>query len=385
MTPRERVLAAFEGRAYDQVPVFHAGFSSRVASELLGIDTAHVGGGVCQWLEARALWNGPDAHAEFLARSFNDAVALTAELDQDLVREAYWRMATKPDQKIDAYTFLYGDRDGDYIVRQYDPETELYQIIDQRPAPETLTLDGIARIVERYEAAAQTPSTQPPEERFASPLRAREHFNGERAVRAGGVGINIDYRNPTWIEAVALAPELVGRYLMAQAIRGEQACDAAAQVGIRIMSGGGDFASPKGPFYSPASYRALWTPAIQRVTARAHANGQFHKYASDGNLWPVADDLFPHVDGFYELDQLAGMDLPRLRETYPHLVLFGGVNSQTLHLGTPQQVIAEVESAMAAAHQYGGIVVGCSNQLVAGTPAANVAAMRNAIDRLRAG
>jgi len=240
-------------------------------------------------------------------------------------------------------------------------------------------------IRDRYEHAVQTPSSRPAAEQFASALRARAHFGGQRAVRAGGVGINIDYRNPVWIEAVALAPELVGRYLMAQAVRGEQACDAAAEVDIRIMSGGGDFASPKGPFYSPASYRALWTPAIRRVTARAHANGQFHKYASDGNLWPVANDLFPFVDGFYELDQLAGMDLPTLRETYPHLVLFGGVNSQTLHLGTPAQVTAEVESAMAAAHRYGGIVVGCSNQLVAGTPAANVAAMRDGIDRLRAG
>ncbi|NUQ00688.1 MAG: hypothetical protein HUU35_12625 [Armatimonadetes bacterium] len=383
MTPRERVLAAFEGRPYDRVPVFHAGFSSEIASQILGRPNAHVGGGICQYLEALALWSGDEAHAEYLARSFEDAVGLTAALDQDLIREGYWRMPRRPDRQLDRYTFVYGDPAGNYETWRFDPTTELYQVIDRHPAPAPLTADRLEAVVERAEAAAA--SYAPGPDMFAGVLRARDHFHGERAVRAGGVGINVDYKNPAWIEAVALEPELVGRLLQSQASRGEKACDAAHAAGIRIMSGGGDFASPKGPFYSPASYRALWTPAIQRVTARAHANGQFHKYASDGNLWPVAEDLFPHIDGFYELDELAGMDLPKLRQRYPHLVLFGGVNSQTLHQGSRAEVVAETERAMAAAHQYGGIVVGCSNQVVAGTPIDNFWAMQETIDRLRDG
>lgn len=383
MTRRERVLAAFEGKPYDRVPVFHAGFSSRVASEVLGRPNAHVGGGYAQWLEAVALWNGPDAHAEYVERCFADAVALTEHFDQDLVREAYWRKAEKPAKRLDEYTFVYGDPDGAYQVWQCDPVTELYQVIEQRPPKASLTIEQIERGVEAAERGAE--AYQPGEAMFAGALKARDYFGGERAVRVGGVGVNVDYKQPAWIEAVALIPEVVGRYLQAQATRGEKNCDAAHALGIRIMSGGGDFASPKGPFYSPASYRALWTPAIQRITARAHANGQFHKYASDGNLWPVADDLFPHIDGFYELDELAGMKLPKLREAYPHLVLFGGVNSQTLHQGTREQVIDEVERAMAAAHEYGGIVVGCSNQLVAGTPIENVVAMHETTERLRDG
>lgn len=383
MTPRERVLAAFEGRPYDRVPVFHAGFSSQVASAILGQPDAHVGGGICQWREAVALWNGPDAHAEFIERSFQDAVALTVELDQDLVREAYWRMPTKPAQRLDEYTFVYGDPAGAHTVYRLDPVTELYQVVAQSPPAAEVTLARVLEMIEQTVASAER--YQPGTSGFGTVLRAREHFHGERAVRAGGVGINVDYRTPAWFEAVVLAPEAVGRYLMAQAVIGAKNCDAAHAVGIRVLAGGGDFASSKGPFYSPASYQALWTPAIQHVTARAHGNGQFHKYASDGNLWPVADALFPHIDGYYELDELAGMDLRRLRQEYPHLVLFGGVNSQTLHQGSTAQVVAEVERAMAAAHEFGGIVVGCSNQIVAGTPPANVQAMQSTIDRLRGG
>ncbi len=383
MTPRERILAAFEGRPYDRVPVFHAGFSSAVASQILGRPDAHVGGGITQYQEAVALWHGPDAHAEYVERSFQDAVGLTEKLDQDLVREAYWRMNRKPDLRLDEHTFLYGDPEGEYLTYQLDPASELYQIVDRRPPVRQPTAADIRRAVESAEAHLD--AFQPGPNSFEGALRAREHFDGQRAVRAGGVGINVDYRTQAWVEAVALEPELVGRLLQAQAARGEKMADAAAAVGIRIMSGGGDFASPKGPFYSPAAYRALWTPAIRRVTERCHTNGQFHKYASDGNLWPVAEDLFPYVDGFYELDELAGMDLPRLRETYPHLVLFGGVNSQTLHQGSKAQVIAETERAMAAAHRYGGIVVGCSNQIVKGTPMENFWAMQETIDRLRDG
>ncbi|MCC7493810.1 MAG: hypothetical protein IT204_15755 [Fimbriimonadaceae bacterium] len=383
MTPRERILAAFEGRPYDRVPVFHAGFSSAVASALLGRPEAHVGGGICQWREATALWNGPAAHAEFVERSFQDAVALTALLDQDLVREAYWRKPTRPTAKIDDQTFVYGDPAGAHEVWRFDPATELYDVVHRVPPPAPLTAAAIARQVEATEASAER--YQPGANQFATVLRARDHFAGQRAVRAGGVGININYREPAWLEAVALYPELVGRLLAAQATIAVKNVDAAADAGIRILAGGGDFASNQGPFVSPASYRALWTPAVQRVTAQCHTRGVFHKYASDGNLWPVAADLFPHLDGYYELDELAGMDLARLRQQYPHLVLFGGVNSQTLHQGSPAQVVAEVERAMAAAQRYGGVVVGCSNQLVKGTPLANVTAMTNAIERLRDG
>ena len=73
MKPKERVDAAFEHREVDRVPVHHIGFCSQVASDLLGRE-AFVGGGIQRWREATSLWNGPDAHAEFLERSLRDAV-----------------------------------------------------------------------------------------------------------------------------------------------------------------------------------------------------------------------------------------------------------------------------------------------------------------------
>lgn len=68
MTGKQRIQAVLEGRPADRLPVMHVGFSSRVASHILGRE-AYVGGGVQQWREAAALWNGSGAHAEFVARS----------------------------------------------------------------------------------------------------------------------------------------------------------------------------------------------------------------------------------------------------------------------------------------------------------------------------
>jgi len=106
MTSGERVLAAFQQRTTDRVPVHHLGFSSEIASALLGRE-AYVGGGIQQWREARALWQGGDAHQEFLDRSFQDAIDIALLCEHDIVRPSYWRHNVIPTRRIDENTFLY--------------------------------------------------------------------------------------------------------------------------------------------------------------------------------------------------------------------------------------------------------------------------------------
>src|SRR5512143_1766611 len=130
MLPCERVAAAFEHRPSDKVPIYQAGFSSRVASAILGRE-AYVGGGIQQYREARALWEGPDAHAEYLARCRQDAWDLVRTLDLDLVRPGYWRMSERPTRRIDERTFLYGCEQGVWRVMRFEPEFELYQVTAQ--------------------------------------------------------------------------------------------------------------------------------------------------------------------------------------------------------------------------------------------------------------
>lgn len=373
MLPKDRVQAAFEQRPTDLVPIYQSSVSSAVASEVLGRE-AYVGGGMQQYRESCALWNGPDAHAEFVARTNADAVAFAEALDLDFVRPEYWRMNRKPTRRIDEFTFLYGDPDGEFEVWRFHPETELFSCIDRTPHPEPTMADLEAQVARMEEGVA---GYHPAPSDFASLAYAIEAVGGRRAVAGVGPYICVDYRTPRWLEAVALRPDLVSRYLAVQAEEGCRIADAMNEMGLHYLRGGGDFASRPGPFYSPKAFHDLMLPQLQKVSAHCNALGSYFMFASDGNLWPVADDLFGRsgVHAYHEIETVAGMDLRRLRETFPRLTLFGGINSATLHRGAPDDVRAEVRDALAVAHELGGIVVGCSNMIVPGTPPENFEAM----------
>ncbi len=110
MSPKQRVEAIFNGEIPDRVPLHHAAISSAVASALLGRE-AYVGGGIQEWREARALWQGEEAHREYVERSYQDAIDLSMALECDIIRASYWRSPRKPTRQVDEHTFLFADGD----------------------------------------------------------------------------------------------------------------------------------------------------------------------------------------------------------------------------------------------------------------------------------
>lgn len=381
MLPKERVQAAFEHRPSDQVPIYQAGLSSYAGSYVLGRE-AYVGGGIQQYREAVALWNGAEAHREYLHRSRQDAFDLADVLDLDLIRPTYWRLNRQPTRRIDEVTFFYGEEDSGWEVMRFDPRTELYQIADRAPRPEP-TFDDLERSVAAGEAHT-TPPDLTANDTYKELQAAIERFGATRAIPGHGVGCGIP-RDPVWLEATILCPELVGRYLDLQTRHVEVQVQAMTGLGLRYLCGGGDFAGPLGPMYSPKVFHDLMLPRLQRISKICHQYDACHGFASDGNLWSLADDLFgaSGVDFFYELDRKAGMDLQRMRETFPRLTLWGGINSETLHLGSVEDVRIETETALEVAKEYGGMIVGCSNQIVAGTPYANIDVMMETLHTCR--
>ena len=127
------------------------------------------------------------------------------------------------------------------------------------------------------------------------------------------------------------------------------------------------------------------TPMARRLSAACKEAGFNLFFCCDGNLWPVAEDLCGRsgVEGYCEVDRHAGMDLSRLRTSYPRLRLIGNIGSATLHSGTAAAVTQEVISCMEDAHKYSGIVVGASNYIMNGTPIENIHAMNEAIAKYR--
>ena len=181
MTPRERVLAAFRFEKTDKVPVHHVGFSSDVASALIGRE-AYVGGGIQQWREATAHWNGPDAHAEFVERSYRDAIDVALASGNDIIRPSYWRYDRKPTKKIDDYTFLY----------EYGPEED-WRSSSTTPAVSSATSSTTSGLntfdtIQREVAARKSGRLSTPESSDSFEQRAKR---AGRRVRDPQVGLGV--------------------------------------------------------------------------------------------------------------------------------------------------------------------------------------------------
>ena len=328
--------------------------------------------------EATALWQGEDAHQAFLERSFQDAIDVALAVDNDIVRPSYWRYPTPPTRRVDENTYLYehGPEQAWKVLR-YDPGTEQTSISDYLPKGSAEDLEAEVEAEERG-----LESYQPTEAQFAFEIRAQKLLGHERVIRVGSGGVGIPYRQ-LWLEATLLRPDLVRRHLEVQIERARRTIPFLAAHGFQHFFAGIDFAGNDGPMYSPKTFGELFLPALKRVSEICHQNGGYHLFASDGDIWPVADALFDRagIDGYYEIDRRARMDLARLRERYPRLVLIGNVSSHTVHLGTREEVVAEALSCLELAHRTTGVIVGTSNYFVPGTPIDNVVAL---IETLRA-
>jgi hypothetical protein len=381
MTSKDRLAAAFEQREPDKIPIHHVGFSSDVASALLGRE-AYVGGGIQQWREVSALWDGPDAHAEFVERSFKDAMDIALLVENDFVRVSYWRYNVKPTRKLDENTFIFENGpEENWRVLRFDPPSEQCNVFPYRPQREP-TFEDLERGLDAAERAL--PDHEPSAAAYEFELRAKRLLCAEREVRVGGAGIGIPH-SQVWLEACALRPDLVARHLDLQVEYAARTVQMLTGLGFEYIWGGGDFASNAGPFYSPRVFHDLFLPRLQRICDLCHRHGARYLFASDGNLWPVADDLFgaSGVDGYFEIDRRAGMDIPRLRERFPELTLIGNISSHTVHLGTREEVIAETRACLEEARAAQGVIVGVSNYFVPGTPPANLEALLEVVRQMR--
>jgi hypothetical protein len=382
------MMATIEGRSVDRVPVHHLQFSGHAARVILGRE-AYVGGAFLQWKEIQALWAGPDAHAEFKARCETDAVDVACACGHDLLRLRYWRWPKdqKPVRRIDEHTFLFGDPDGQWYTMTYRPTLELLtQTRGPAPAaPGPADRDGE---ITKEELAEQVEAAEGEAETCRSPAGSRAKLAAAIAkypdwlLKVGGPTVCVNMLKLSELTAAALYPELFARLLRARARRYAKDVPPMAAAGMQVNFAGMDFCSKDGPCISPDMFRRIVLPALKRLVDACHEAGMRYFYGSDGNFWPVAAEMFEGagVDGWFEVDKSAGMDLRALRRRFPRATLVGNIPVQVLHRGTVADVEREVMDCLAAAHELGGIVVGASNLIMPGTPAENILTMLRLIE-----
>ena len=140
---------------------------------------------------------------------------------------------------------------------------------------------------------------------------------------------------------------------------------------------GDDLAFKTAPYVSPRIFRQLIMPHFRKVADKITKPWLFH---SDGNLYPILDDLLSlGMNGLHPIEPGA-MDLADLKKRYGnHLCLAGHINVDTLSRGTPGEVEALVQQAISIAAPGGGYIAGSSNSIPYYAQPGNVLAMAEAI------
>ncbi len=205
----------------------------------------------------------------------------------EVVRDP-WRESRKPSAKLDANTFRYDDPEFDlWSVCHYDAESDVFDEVDS-----ALRQEGLPA-VERAVRAAETRAERrlpPTEAEFADLKELKARVGGDPFVAHGAGTIVVPVDVP-WLEALALAPELVERALEAQVATALKVIPHLPKFGVHGLWAGGDLASTKGPIYSPATFRRVLLPRLRTITQAAHEAGLVYVFRTDGNLWPIASGI----------------------------------------------------------------------------------------------
>ena len=389
MTHKERVLAAINNQPVDKIPVHHIQFSMYAARTILG-RPANVGGAALRWKELNAIWEGREDG--FDEQCEKDALAVAEACGHDILRLLYWRWWPwiKPFRKNDDGSFLCGDPAGAWTKYSYRPDLELMieepggTAVEKTDVdPFNVTEDYLFALIEA-EKRIQAAPTQPGQEWMTRSIRQVGQY-ADYVLKLGSETVFVDMMVSEELAAAALWPETFRTLLELRADRYIRQVKDIAAAGQRVNFAGMDICTDAGPSISPDMFRRVVFPPLKRLVDATHEMGMYYFFGGDGNFWPLADMMFNElgIQGWFETDKSAGMDLGKLRERYPHVLFIGNIPVQVLHRGTREDVIRETMECLETAHDLGGIVVGCSNMIMPGTPPENVLAMLTCIENNR--
>jgi hypothetical protein len=137
-----------------------------------------------------------------------------------------------------------------------------------------------------------------------------------------------------------------------------------------------DIAHKEGPLISPKFMADHYFPRVKRIADAYHEHGMKVFYHSEGNLWPMLDDLVgTGIDGLNPCEPHSHMDVADVRKKYPKLVLWGGVdNSYLLVNGSPDQICERVQK-LKDIGKNGGLLIGSTGQIHPACKLENLIAM----------
>ncbi len=372
MTGKERMLSAFQHKEGDRVPIYTYILPSDVIAKIWGKKVYLSGSTSLHYEEAKAWMKGEEAHQEFEEKLWEELIKFTKYFELDAVGLP-WRLKEKPTRQLDEYNFLYGEKNKKgWHINRYDAVSQTFGVVDSWR--NHLQPEEVPEIVGEMEKEFSNRSPLK-KENFFETKKLLDIF-GKKLVVLGGGGLTIGY-TPAFLEATILYSEAIEKYLDIQVAGSLEAIKIQAKMGIKVVCGGGDMASKNGPFYSPSIFHKFMLPRLRKITNLCGELGIYYLFISDGNLWPIAEDLFGEsgIHGYGEIEGDAGMDLGKLKKEHGHLTFWGNISCHTLRTGTKEKVIKKTKNCIDKAAKGGGYIFGTSNAVLSGTPVENIIAM----------
>ena len=354
MDSRERVLAALDGRIPDRVPVGEYAIGFDLIEKIIGHPTYLCAGAKSQI----AFWEG--RHDEVAESLISDHIELHEKLDLDIVAfsPGTWSIPPLtddlPPRRIDDTTWK--DKYG--RVWQYVESTaEIACVHDPVAAEKSFS-------VSEFWVESTLPVA---DERSWQVLDAViQRFKDDKFIcgpSGGEIGIVMLGGVERGLEMLREQPEVVRAATTFMLRRQNLTDEVLIHPNADGVLWGADLSRERGPLIDLETFRTFFLEANQ-----ARARNVHDKYSKRIIKHCCGDvkgmlDLFVEMgyDAYHVLESSPEMDLCALKEQYgSQITLWGGVPSDRLVNGTPEQVRQEVRRAMACAKPGGRFILGSS-------------------------
>jgi uroporphyrinogen-III decarboxylase len=153
--------------------------------------------------------------------------------------------------------------------------------------------------------------------------------------------------------------------------------EAMVEAGVDILFVTDDYADNHGPLISPKIFREYELPCLKRIVDVGRKHGVPVLKHSDGNLYPILDDIVgTGISGLHPIEPGA-MDLKDVKEKYgDRICLLGNVDCRyVLPYGSEEDVRRDVRRCIDAAGEGGGFILASSNSLHSNVKVDNIYVM----------
>ena len=381
MTPKERVIAALKLQQPDRIPWGEHSIDYNIYEMVLGRPSLTN----AKFKEVQAYWQG--RRNEVVQGAKRDVVDLVRALDMDLAtvfQNVPVGYAPKPLAQLDEETYqddegsIYkvGSITGDlmkfplntaFIQRdiEYDEVCEMAQQARNAYENHTAAVDGSCFEVVRH-AVAQLGDTH----FIITPI------NGIEWPRFGAT------EEDSWVNLI-LEPEICGKIAELQFWQTMAMLEHIAGLGVDGVLSVGDLGNTNNLAASPQLYNDLILPWHKRIYQECHSRGLYVLRHCCGHVWPIINQLADTNDAYEGIQERAGMDIGKLKETVgDRLCLWGGILHEHIHGAGPQDIWDDARHAFGTAGKGGGFIMGSSHSLTVGATLENIMAMKEARDTL---